>query len=119
MEVTKLKKRIWSIVFAVISVMILCMLPERKTMAVDPAVKICGINLPKNNYMDINYQVGTDKPGNERYAYFDGSTLTLNDFDASVTESFYSAVEMSDVANIVIKGTNNISMTYKFGIGGD
>ena len=55
-----MKKRIWSIVFAVISVMILCMLPERKTMAVDPAVKICGINLPKNNYMDINHHVGTD-----------------------------------------------------------
>ena len=88
-------------------------------MAADPYVKISNNNLPKGKYMNINYEVGTDKPDDGRYAYFDGSTLTLNDFDASVTESFYSAVVMSDVANIVIKGTNNISMTYKFGIGGD
>ena len=113
-----MKKRIWSIVFTVISLMILCMLPERTTLAADPTVEICGIDLPVGNYMDNSKIVGTTKPAGG-YAYFDGSTLTLNDFDASVTESFYSAVEMSDVANIVIKGTNNISMTYKFGIGGD
>ena len=104
MEGTKLKKRIWSIVFTVISVMILCMLPERKTMAADPTVVICGNNLPKNNYMDINYQVGTDKPGNERYAYFDGSTLTLNDFDADL-------IDMYDDVNLVFHGVNNISGT--------
>ena len=41
-------------------------------MAADPYVKISNNNLPKGKYMNINYEVGTDKPDDGRYAYFDG-----------------------------------------------
>ena len=102
-----MKKRIWSIVFTVISVMILCMLPERKTMAVDPSVEICGINLPAGNYMDNSKIVGTTKPAGG-YAYFDGSTLTLNDFDASYAQDLSATVNMNNCTNLVFHGTNNI-----------
>ncbi len=110
-----MKKRIWSIVFAVISVMILCMLPARKAMAADPYVKISNNNLPKGKYMNINYEVGTDKPDDGRYAYFDGSTLTLNNFDASYAGDD-ATIYMHHVANLIFHGTNNISSSVDYGI---
>ena len=111
-EEKEVKKRIWSIVFTVISVMILCMLPERITLAADPAVIICGINLPAGNYMDNSKIVGTTKPAGG-YAYFDGSTLTLNGFEvADNSKNIFSTINMLDVTNLFIKGTNNISNSY-------
>lgn len=92
--------------------MILCMLPERTTLAADPTVEICGIDLPVGNYMDNSKIVGTTKPAGG-YAYFDGSTLTLNGFEVAANSiNNISTINMLDVTNLFIKGTNNISNSY-------
>ena len=108
----EVKKRIWSIVFTVISLMILCILPERITLAADPAVTICGIDLPAGNYMDNSKNVGMTKPAGG-YAYFDGSKLTLNGFEvAANSKNNISTINMFDVTNLFVKGINNISNSY-------
>ena len=95
--------------------MILCMLPERTTLAADPTVEICGIDLPVGNYMDNSKIVGTTKPAGG-YAYFDGSTLTLNGFEVAANSiNNISTINMLDVTNLFIKGTNNMMWVSKVG----